>query len=54
VNDYKSDYSTADTFYEPIRWRDIFAEDGSVRDVTVFVSYKGKKREARIGIITER
>lgn len=54
VNDYTSDYSTADTFYEPIRWRDIFNDEGGVRDVTVFVSYKGKKREARIGIITER
>lgn len=54
VNDYKSDYSTADTFYEPIRWRDLFEEDGSIRDVTTFVSYKGKQREVRIGIVTER
>lgn len=55
VNDYTSDYSTSETFYEPIRWRDVFADDGeAIRDVTVFVSYKGKKREARIGIVTER
>ena len=54
VNDSESDYSSQETFYEPIRWRDVFNDDMSVRDVTVFVSYKGKMREERIGIISER
>ena len=53
VNDYTSDYGTGDTFYEPIRWRDVFT-DGVINDLTVFVSYKGKVREERIGVITER
>lgn len=54
VNDFKSDYSEKGTFYEPVRWRDIFNPDFTVRDVTVFISYKGKRREERIGIISER
>jgi integrase len=53
VNDFKSDYSDTG-FYEPIRWRDIFEPDFTIRDITIFVSYKGKQREERLGIISER
>lgn len=46
-------------FFEPPRWRDVFVfdESGNVKDIkdtTIFVSYKGKQRIERIGIISER
>lgn len=46
-------------FYEPLRWRDVFVFDKSgnvkeVKDTTVFISYKGKQRVERIGIVSER
>lgn len=50
VNDYSKDKSK----YEPLRWRDLFNEDGTVRDITSLVSYKGKQREVRFAVVTER
>lgn len=54
VNDHASDYSgEAQTFFEPIRWRDVF--DGEkIKDISQLVSYKGKQREVRYCVITER
>lgn len=55
VNDTKTDYSKdASTFYEPIRWRDIFDDNGEFKDLTKLVSYKNKRREVRFAVITER
>jgi len=55
VNDNKTDYTNDDTtFYEPIRWRDLFDEEGSFKDLTQLVSYKNKRREVRYAVITER
>ncbi|HEY8562781.1 MAG TPA: tyrosine-type recombinase/integrase [Pyrinomonadaceae bacterium] len=55
VNDYESDYgSGAETNFEPLRWRDLFDEDGNIKDVTRLVSYKGKVREERLCVVTER
>lgn len=55
VNDYDSDYSgDGKTYFEPIRWRDIFDEDGEIKDVARLVSFKGKVREERLCVITER
>lgn len=55
VNDSKTDYSRdAATFYEPIRWRDIFDKNGECKDLTYLVSYKNKRREVRYAVITER
>lgn len=48
-----NDYSDSKTLYEPLRWRDIMV-DGEIVDVTRVVSYKGKKRETRLCVITER
>lgn len=50
VNDYSEDKS----MYEPIRWRDLFDEKGQFRSITKLVSYKGKLREERLAVITER
>ncbi|QQS33047.1 MAG: hypothetical protein IPM50_00225 [Acidobacteriota bacterium] len=50
VNDYSEDKSK----YEPIRWRDLFDERGQFRNITRLVSYKGKLREERLAVITER
>lgn len=50
VNDYSEDKSK----YEPIRWRDLFDEKGQFRNITKLVSYKGKLREERLAVITER
>lgn len=55
VNDTKTDYSKdASTFYEPIRWRDLFDDNGEFKDLTQLVSYKNKRREVRFAVITER
>jgi len=55
VNDTKTDYSKgASTFYEPIRWRDLFDHKGECKDLTQLVSYKNKRREVRFAVITER
>jgi len=55
VNDTKTDYSKdASTFYEPIRWRDVFDDSGEFKDLTQLVSYKNKRREVRFAVITER
>ena len=50
VNDYSEDKSK----YEPIRWRDLFDKKGQFRNITRLVSYKGKLREERLAVITER
>lgn len=53
VNDYESDYETGETFYEPVRWRDLW--DGKkIVDITRVVSFKGKVREERLCVVTER
>lgn len=54
VNDYESDYSSDNTFYEPIRWRDLFDDAGNIRDISQLVSFKGKEREVRLAVVTER
>ncbi|MGB7200712.1 MAG: hypothetical protein WBD16_00425 [Pyrinomonadaceae bacterium] len=55
VNDNKTDYSKdGGTFYEPIRWRDLFDDKGEFKDLTQLVSYKNKRREVRYAVITER
>lgn len=55
VNDNETNYSSdADTFYEPIRWRDLLDEKGEFKDLTTLVSYKNKRREVRLAVITER
>lgn len=55
VNDYTTDYSEEEgTFFEPIRWRDLFDEEMQIRDITRLVSYKGKIREERFCVVTER
>lgn len=50
VNDYSEDKS----MYEPLRWRDLYDEKGKIRDLTRLVSYKGKLREVRLAVVTER
>ena len=50
MNDYSEDKSK----YEPIRWRDLFDKKGQFRNITRLVSYKGKLREERLAVITER
>ena len=50
VNDYSKDKSK----FEPLRWRDVMDEDGSIRDLTRLVSFKGKIKESRIAVVTER
>ncbi len=50
VNDYSKDKS----MYEPLRWRDLYDEQGKIRDLTRLVSYKGKLREVRLAVVTER
>ncbi len=50
VNDYSEDKSK----YEPIRWSDLFDKKGQFRNITKLVSYKGKLREERLAVITER
>ncbi|MBE7516129.1 MAG: hypothetical protein HS105_05905 [Chloracidobacterium sp.] len=50
VNDHSKDKAK----YEPIRWRDLFDEKGGCRNITKLVSYKGKLREERLAVITER
>lgn len=37
-----NDYSESKNMYEPIRWKDVIDEDGSVRDLTRLVSPKRK------------
>lgn len=55
VSDNKTDYSQdEDTFYEPLRWRDLFDDEGGFRDITTLVSYKGKQREVRLAIVSDR
>jgi integrase len=55
VNDSKTDYSIGGpTFFEPIRWRDLFDGEGGFKDLTQLVSYKNKRREVRYAVITER
>lgn len=55
VNDYKTNYNeSAETFFEPLRWRDLFDENSNIKDITRLVSYKGKIREERFCVVTER
>jgi len=55
VNDNETDYSLdTETFFEPIRWRDLFDANGEFKDLTTLVSYKNKRREVRLAVITER
>lgn len=55
VNDYKTDYQADEKpFFEPLRWRDLFGEDEKIKDITKLVSYKGKAREERLCVVTER
>lgn len=49
-----NDYSESKSVYEPIRWKDVINEDGSIRDLTRLVSLKGRLREERLAVITER
>ena len=50
VNDYSADKAK----YEPLRWRDLLDEQGEIRDISRLVSYKGKVREERLAVVTER
>ncbi len=55
VNDSKTDYSKdTSTFFEPLRWRDLFNDAGQFKDLTQLVSYKNKRREVRYAVVTER
>lgn len=55
VNDNESDYSKNDkTFFEPLRWSDVFDERGRIRDITHLTSFKGRIVEKRLCAITER
>ncbi len=55
VNDSKTDYSKdTSTFFEPLRWRDLFDDAGQFKDLTQLVSYKNKRREVRYAVVTER
>lgn len=49
VNDYSDDKAK----YEPLRWRDVMV-GAEIVPVTRVVSYKGKKREERLCVITDR
>ncbi|MGE3384997.1 MAG: tyrosine-type recombinase/integrase [Pyrinomonadaceae bacterium] len=49
-----NDYSESKDKYDPLRWRDVFDENGRIRDLTRLVSFKGKMREERIAVITDR
>lgn len=49
-----NDHSEGKTAFEPLRWRDVFADDGSVLDISRLVSYKGKIKEVRLCVITDR
>lgn len=49
-----NDYSEGKTAFEPLRWRDVLADDGSVRDISRLISFKGKIKEIRLCVITER
>ena len=48
-----NDYSDDKTKYEPLRWRDVLV-DGEILPVTRVVSYKNKKREERLCVVTDR
>jgi integrase len=48
-----NDYGAEKTKYEPLRWRDVMV-DGEILPVTRVVSYKGRKRETRLCVITDR
>lgn len=55
VNDYTTDYKDEEkTYFEPLRWRDVFDEDEQIKDLMVLVSKKGKVRNVRLAVITER
>lgn len=55
VNDYETDYANdAETKFEPLRWRDVRGANGEIKDIARLVSYKGKIREERLCVITER
>lgn len=54
VSDYGADYSGSGTFFEPLRWRDVFDAAGKIKDLTRLVSYKGTVRDERLCVITER
>ena len=55
VNDKDTDYSQdTNTFYEPIRWRDVIDDGGGFKDLTALVSFKGKRREVRLAIVSDR
>ena len=55
VNDNDTDYSKdTNTFYEPIRWRDVMDDEGGFKDLTALVSFKGNRREVRLAIISDR
>ncbi len=49
-----NDYSESKDKYDPLRWQDVFDENGRIRDLTRLVSFKGKMREERIAVITDR
>lgn len=49
-----NDYSVDKAKYEPLRWRDLLDEQGEIRDISRLVSYKGKVREERLAVVTER
>lgn len=49
-----NDYGKQRAKYEPIRWRDVFDDKGVIRDLTRLVSFKGKIREERLAVVTER
>lgn len=55
VNDNDTDYSQdTNTFYEPIRWRDVLNNEGGFKDLTSLVSFKGNRREVRLAIVSDR
>lgn len=55
VSDYGADYSIeGDTKYFPLRWRDLFDENGDMVPVSVVTSTKGRQIQKRLLVVTER
>ena len=49
-----NDYSSEKLKYEPVRWRNVIDENRNIRSLTTLVSYKGKVREERLAVVTDR
>lgn len=55
VSDYGADYGAGtDMHFEPIRWRDLFDENGEIVPVSFLTSMKGRQVEQRFMVVTNR